>query len=81
MQERLKAFTDPIGRPGMEHEFRQTESPLADFFDNATIALHWRRRSVEAGFDAHLVKPVDPTALLQVISSRAQAPQVFAEAD
>lgn len=38
---------------------------------------HDRKRSTDAGFDAHLVKPVDPITLLQVISSRAQ-PQVSA---
>ncbi len=39
---------------------------------------HDRRCSTEAGFDAHLVKPVDPIALSQIISSRAQAPHVSA---
>lgn len=28
-----------------------------------------RRRTVEAGFDAHMVKPVDPTALLKLLAS------------
>ncbi len=28
-----------------------------------------RRRTVEAGFDAHLVKPVDPAALLALLDS------------
>ena len=33
-----------------------------------------RRRSAEAGFDAHLVKPVDPTALQKILSSLAARP-------
>jgi DNA-binding response OmpR family regulator len=28
-----------------------------------------RKRSAEAGFDAHLVKPVDPIALLSLVDS------------
>jgi signal transduction histidine kinase len=32
-----------------------------------------RRRSAEAGFDRHLVKPVDPSALTQLIGEVAQA--------
>jgi CheY-like chemotaxis protein len=33
-----------------------------------------RRRSAEAGFDAHLVKPVEPAKLLQVLESLIEAP-------
>jgi CheY-like chemotaxis protein len=34
-----------------------------------------RRRIVEAGFDAHLVKPVDPSGLAELLASRLRAPQ------
>jgi PAS domain S-box-containing protein len=34
-----------------------------------------RRRIVEAGFDAHLVKPVDPSSVAQLLASRVRAPQ------
>jgi two-component system CheB/CheR fusion protein len=30
-----------------------------------------RRRAAEAGFDAHLVKPVDPEALVSLLAARA----------
>ena len=33
-----------------------------------------RRRSAEAGFDAHLVKPVDPAALQKILSSLTKQP-------
>ena len=33
-----------------------------------------RRRSAEAGFDAHLVKPVDPVALQKILSSLTKRP-------
>ena len=32
-----------------------------------------RRLSQEAGFDAHLIKPVNPAALLQLLAKRAPA--------
>lgn len=35
-----------------------------------------RRRSAEAGFDAHLVKPVDPAALQQILSSTSAGARV-----
>jgi DNA-binding response OmpR family regulator len=31
-----------------------------------------RRRIVDAGFDAHLVKPVDPSALMELLASRSR---------
>ena len=31
-----------------------------------------RRKSIDAGFDNHMVKPVDPVALMKMLSSRAQ---------
>ena len=34
-----------------------------------------RRRIVDAGFDAHLVKPVDPSAVLELLAARARAPR------
>jgi CheY-like chemotaxis protein/anti-sigma regulatory factor (Ser/Thr protein kinase) len=34
-----------------------------------------RRRIVEAGFDAHLVKPVDPGSVAELLASRLRAPQ------
>jgi len=34
-----------------------------------------RRKSEEAGFDAHMVKPVDPEALIQLLSSRKTSSQ------
>jgi CheY-like chemotaxis protein len=33
-----------------------------------------RRRIVDAGFDAHLVKPVDPSAVLELLASRVRTP-------
>jgi CheY-like chemotaxis protein len=32
-----------------------------------------RGKSNEAGFDGHLVKPVDPTALMKLLSSASSA--------
>jgi CheY-like chemotaxis protein len=34
-----------------------------------------RRRIVDAGFDAHLVKPVDPSAVADLLASRFRAPR------
>jgi DNA-binding response OmpR family regulator len=34
-----------------------------------------RRRIVEAGFDGHLVKPVDPCSVAELLASRLRAPQ------
>jgi CheY-like chemotaxis protein/anti-sigma regulatory factor (Ser/Thr protein kinase) len=34
-----------------------------------------RRRIVDAGFDAHLVKPVDPSAVADLLASRLRAPR------
>jgi DNA-binding response OmpR family regulator len=34
-----------------------------------------RRRIVEAGFDAHLVKPVDPNRVAELLASRLRAPR------
>jgi len=34
-----------------------------------------RRRIVEAGFDAHLAKPVDPSSVAELLASRLRAPQ------
>jgi CheY-like chemotaxis protein len=33
-----------------------------------------RRRTLEAGFDSHLVKPVDPMALLQLVAEAKRPP-------
>ncbi len=35
-----------------------------------------RRKSHEAGFHGHLVKPVDPTALMKLLSSASSAKSV-----
>ena len=40
-----------------------------------------RRRIIEAGFDAHLVKPVDPTRVAELLASRLRAPQGARTAD
>jgi CheY-like chemotaxis protein len=34
-----------------------------------------RRRAMEVGFNTHLVKPVDTTALMDLLASRSQAPE------
>jgi PAS domain S-box-containing protein len=34
-----------------------------------------RRRIAEAGFDAHLVKPVDPNSVVELLASQLRAPQ------
>ena len=33
-----------------------------------------RRRTEEAGFNFHMVKPVDPTALMDLLASQSPAP-------
>jgi CheY-like chemotaxis protein len=33
-----------------------------------------KRRTEDAGFDAHVVKPVDPSALLMLLGQLAQPP-------
>ncbi len=64
-----------IGLPGIDGytvaaQLRAAETPLADM---QLIALTGygteqdRRRSAEAGFDAHLLKPVDPERLAQLL--------------
>jgi CheY-like chemotaxis protein len=40
-----------------------------------------RRRIVAAGFDAHLVKPVDPGTVADLLASRLRAPQVARAAE
>jgi PAS domain S-box-containing protein len=40
-----------------------------------------RRRIVEAGFDAHLVKPVDPSSVAELLASRLRGPQGAGTAD
>jgi CheY-like chemotaxis protein len=40
-----------------------------------------RRRIAEAGFEAHLVKPVDPSSVAELLASRLRAPQGARVAD
>jgi signal transduction histidine kinase/DNA-binding response OmpR family regulator len=64
-----------IGLPGMDgYEVAQSIRKQPDSGSLVLIALTGygqdedRRRSREAGFDHHLVKPVDPDALLSIVS-------------
>jgi CheY-like chemotaxis protein len=65
-----------LGMPGLDgHEVAQRVRRDPDFCDLPLIALTgWgqeenRRRTREAGFDHHLVKPVDLEALRTVLAS------------
>lgn len=66
-----------IGLPGMDgyalaHELREvarsygSEPPMVAF-TAFTDATH-RQRAVDAGFEAHIAKPVDPVALVSLVS-------------
>jgi CheY-like chemotaxis protein len=64
-----------IGMPGMDgHEVARRLREPPEFRGTLLVALTgWgqeqdRRRSKEAGFDRHLVKPVDPEALRELLS-------------
>ena len=65
-----------IGMPGMDgHEVARRVREQPELQDMTLIAMTgWgqaedRRRSQEAGFDHHLVKPVDPNALQKLLAS------------
>ncbi|PJI53382.1 hypothetical protein CTI14_29255, partial [Methylobacterium radiotolerans] len=65
-----------IGMPGMTGHEACRHMRTLDWGEHATIlALSgWgqeedRRESMEAGFDAHLVKPVDMDVLLEMLST------------
>ena len=76
------AFID-IGLPGLDgYEVARRLRALPDFRPTVLIALSGygreedKRRALEAGFDHHLTKPVDPTAidrLLFEIGNRSEA--------
>jgi PAS domain S-box-containing protein len=68
-----------IGMPGMDgYEVARRVRTRPDFSDVVLVALTgWgqdadRRRSTEAGFDRHLVKPVDPEVLRGLLASLGQ---------
>jgi CheY-like chemotaxis protein len=70
-----------IGMPGMDgYEVARQVRQQPEFKDLPLIALTgWRqeedrRRSQEAGFNHHLVKPVDPDILEQMLASLAVPP-------
>jgi signal transduction histidine kinase/DNA-binding response OmpR family regulator len=72
------AFID-LGLPGCDgYEVARALRTSAESQGVALIALTGygqpddRRRAVEAGFDAHIVKPIDPGALLAVIASHGR---------
>ncbi len=65
-----------IGMPGMDgYEVARRVRANPEWNDIVLVALTgWgqeedRRRSAEAGFDRHLVKPVDPEVLRGLLSS------------
>jgi CheY-like chemotaxis protein len=67
-----------IGLPGMDgYELARALRSMADLNSPRLIALTGygqesdRRRAVEAGFDLHLVKPIDIDRLLSVIDDKA----------
>jgi CheY-like chemotaxis protein len=72
------AFID-VGLPGCDgYEVARALRTSAESQGAALIALTGygqpddRRRALEAGFDAHIVKPIDPGALLAVIASHGR---------
>ena len=78
-----------IGMPGMSgHEVARRMRLIPELKDAVFIAqTGWgqdedRRRSAESGFEAHLVKPIDPAALEELLrrlparpADAARAPQ------
>jgi signal transduction histidine kinase/DNA-binding response OmpR family regulator len=72
------AFID-IGLPGCDgYEVARTLRASTEARDVPLIALtgygqpHDRRRALEAGFDTHIVKPIDPMALTAVVASHGR---------
>jgi CheY-like chemotaxis protein len=70
-----------IGLPGMNgYEVARLMRQMPELKSALLIAqTGWgqeedRRRSTEAGFDAHLVKPVDPAALQELLSRQDKRP-------
>jgi two-component system CheB/CheR fusion protein len=70
-----------IGMPGMSgYEVAQRMRQIPELRDAVMVAqTGWgqeedRRRTAEAGFEAHLVKPIDPAALEELMSRLSAAP-------
>jgi signal transduction histidine kinase/CheY-like chemotaxis protein len=75
--ERLDAVILDIGLPEQDgRELCRTLKAMPHLADTVFIALsgygqeHDRQRSLQAGFDRHLVKPVDTEELLQALAAR-----------
>jgi two-component system CheB/CheR fusion protein len=74
-QERFDVVITDIGMPDMNgYELAEALRRLPDYSTVPLVAMTGfaeysdRRRSGDAGFNAHLNKPVDPMALLEIIT-------------
>ena len=81
---RVHALVSDIGMPGRDgyslmEELRQAPGEVRPCVAIALSAYASSRdvqRSLEAGFDEHVAKPVDPAALVHVLRERLRAPSV-----
>ena len=73
-QYKFDVVISDIGMPGMDgYDFARTLRTLPGYDKVPMVAVTGfsmfddRRRSLDAGFDAHLTKPIEPRALLDLI--------------
>ena len=73
-KERFDVVVSDIGMPGMDgYELAKALRALPEYQDVPLVAItgfseyNDRRRALEAGFNAHLCKPIDPQTLIALL--------------